>query len=139
VQADEDRPVAQQKAVAGPDGTARIEITPPKPGPYKLSASASLNGALLGKGEDAVAVRSAGSELSDAAPRPALLKAIASATGGVFAQAPPALPSVPLVDPEVVEVGRRKDQPIWDRWYSLALLCSAIAAEWWLRRRWGYP
>jgi hypothetical protein len=139
IQADEGRLVMRQKAVAGSDGTARIELTPPQPGPYKLIARASRNESALGQGEDAVAVRSTGPELADAAPRPELLKAIAQATGGAFFEAPGSLPSVPLIDPETVEVGRRKDLPIWDRWYSLALLCAAIAAEWALRRAWGYP
>jgi hypothetical protein len=138
VQADENRPVARQKAVAGPDGTARMELVPPKPGPYKVIAKASRNGVELGQGEDAVAVRAAGPELSDAAPRPDLLKAIAQATGGSFLEAPTSLPQLPLIDPETVEVGRRKDLPIWDRWWLLAILAAAIASEWMLRRRWGY-
>jgi len=28
--------------------------------------------------------------------------------------------------------------PIWDRWWTLALLAAALSAEWVLRRRWGY-
>jgi hypothetical protein len=45
---------------------------------------------------------------------------------------------VNLTEPEVVEVGRRKDVPIWDRWWFLAGLSVSLAAEWLLRRRWGY-
>jgi hypothetical protein len=45
---------------------------------------------------------------------------------------------VKLTDPEVVEVGRRKDVPIWDRWWYLTGLAATLAAEWVLRRRWGY-
>jgi uncharacterized membrane protein len=138
IHADENRLVAKQKAVAGPDGTARIELVPPKPGPYKIVAKASRNGTVLGQGEDAVAVRAAGPELSDATPRPELLKSIADVTGGLFAESPKSLPKLPLVDPETVEVGRRKDVPIWDRAEILAVLALAIAAEWFLRRRWGY-
>ncbi len=138
VQADEGRMVARQKAIAGPDGTARIELLPPKAGPYKLIAKASRGSKELGQGEDAVAVRAAGPELADAAPRPELLRALAEATGGQLYQAPDRLPEVPLIDPETVEVGRRKDLPIWDRWWSLAILVGAIGAEWALRRRWGY-
>lgn len=138
IHADENRVVARQQATAGPDGTVRVELTPPKPGPYKVVAKAGRNGQALGQGEDAVAVRAAGPELSDAAPRPELLKAIAEATGGKFVEGPKSLPELPLVDPETVEVGRRKDLPIWDRFEILAVLAAAIAAEWFLRRRWGY-
>jgi len=142
VHAEEGKLVARQKAVAGPDGTVRIEVVPPKPGPYKLIAKASRPGTNepipLGQGEDAVAVRAVGPELSDAAPRPELLEAIAKVTGGVFVDSPRTWPTVPLVDPETVEVGRRKDLPIWDRTWLLAILAVAIGADWMLRRRWGY-
>jgi hypothetical protein len=86
-----------------------------------------------------VAVRASGPEDTDAAPRPELLRAVAEATGGAFTTLPSrSLPEVPLADPEVVEVGRRKDVPIWDRPAFLALLAVAAAGEWILRRRWGY-
>jgi uncharacterized membrane protein len=138
VQADQNRVVAQGRSAAGSDGTARLELMPPQPGPYKLVARASREGASLGQGEDAVAVRAAGPELSDAAVRPELLRAIAEASGGTYLEGPRSWPEIPLVDPETVEVGRRKDLPIWDRWYFLAALAAAVASEWMLRRRWGY-
>ncbi|HSN92177.1 MAG TPA: hypothetical protein VLS93_13180, partial [Anaeromyxobacteraceae bacterium] len=87
----------------------------------------------------AVAVRGSGPEDADAAPRPGLLAAVAEATGGAFEALPGgSLPDLRLADPEVVEIGRRKDVPIWDRWWWLAALAAALGAEWVLRRRWGY-
>jgi hypothetical protein len=83
-------------------------------------------------------VRSSGPEDADAAPRPELLRAVAEATGGTYSSADRGLPEVRLRDPEVVEVGRRKDVPIWDRGWFLAALVAALAGEWVLRRRWGY-
>ncbi len=72
-------------------------------------------------------------------PRPELLRALAEATGGAFSALPDGgLPDLRLTDPEVVEIGRRKAVPIWDRWWTLAALAAALAAEWVLRRRWGY-
>lgn len=138
IDANENRAVMRETAIAGPEGTARIELMPPGPGAYKLIARAILGEKELGKGEDAVAVRAAGPELADAAPRPQLLKEIASATGGHFSELGDQLPELKLVDPETVEVGRRKDVPIWDKWYFLVLLGCAVGAEWLLRRRWGY-
>jgi hypothetical protein len=86
-----------------------------------------------------VAVRGAGPEDADAAPRPELLSAIAEATGGAFDAIPGGdLPRLSLADPEVVEIGRRKAVPIWDRAWYLAALALALAGEWVLRRRWGY-
>ena len=131
--------LALEKLTADADGAARVELPAPQPGPYKLLARASLDGAELGQGEDAVAVRAASAELSDAAPRPELLRAIAKLTGGGFVEASDGkLPDLGLAEPEVVEVGRSKDRPIWDRLWSLAALGILLAAEWVLRRRWGY-
>ena len=72
-------------------------------------------------------------------PRPDLLAAIADATGGRSSVLPGGgLPDLQLADPEVVEIGRRKAVPIWDRWWYLGALAVALSAEWILRRRWGY-
>ncbi len=42
------------------------------------------------------------------------------------------------LDPPVVEVGRAKDRPLWDRWYYLVALVGLLGTEWFLRRRFGY-
>jgi uncharacterized membrane protein len=128
--------VARGEATAGEDGTARVELAPPGPGAYKVVAR-SEDGKDLATA--AVAVRGAGPEDADAAPRPDLLAAIASATGGGHAVIPGGgLPELRLLDPEVVEIGRRKAVPIWDRAGWLLALAAALTAEWLLRRRWGY-
>jgi uncharacterized membrane protein len=133
---DDGKKVAHGEAVAGPDGTARIELAPPGPGAYKVVSRAE------GAPEEAtaaVAVRGAGPEDADAAPRPALLRAVAEATGGDFSAVPGGgLPRLAVNDPEVVEVGRRRAVPIWDRWWTLAGLAGLLACEWVLRRRWGF-
>jgi uncharacterized membrane protein len=133
--------VGRAQATAGPDGVARIELPSPPPGAYRIVATGPppAPGAPPERSSSAVAVRANGPEDADAAPRPELLRAIAEATRGAFVALPSrSLPEVPLADPEVVEVGRRKDVPIWDRAAFLALLCATLAAEWILRRRWGY-
>ena len=48
------------------------------------------------------------------------------------------LASVPFLEPPLVEVGRSKDQPLWDRWYWLLTLVAIVGLEWGLRRRFGY-
>jgi hypothetical protein len=133
--------VAHGEAVAGPDGVAHLEIEPPPPGAYKVVATARPAPGATAPPEQAtgaVTVRSSGPEDADAAPRPELLRAIAEATGGRFARVDQTMPAVNLAEPEVVEVGRRKDVPIWDRAWLLALLVGTLGAEWILRRRWGY-
>lgn len=139
VSAETEKLVAKQAAVAGPDGVVRLEFAPPAPGPYKLKATARKAEVELGQGEDAVAVRAVGPELSDASVRSELLEQVARATGGQAFRLPlEGLPELPLLEPPVVEVGRSKDQPLWDRWYSLLVLVGLLGAEWFLRRRFGY-
>ena len=137
--AEDGRTVGRAEADSGADGTARVELVPPGPGAYKVVAKGEGAG---GPGEvaaTAVAVRGAGPEDADGAPRPELLGALAEATGGASSILPGGdLPDLRLTDPEVVEIGRRKDVPIWDRWWYLAALAGVLAAEWILRRRWGY-
>ncbi len=124
---------------AGADGTARVEFESPGPGAYKLEAKASVDGRPLGVGQDVVAVRAASLERSDVKTRPELLRAISELTGGAFVQASDRqLPALSLTPPEVVEVGRAKDRPIWDRFWPLAVLAACLGSEWILRRRWGY-
>jgi uncharacterized membrane protein len=133
------KPVAVQTGTTGPDGVVRLEFAPPAPGPYKLLGSAKKGETDLGQGEDAVAVRAVGPELSDASVRPELMEQIAKVTGGRAYKLPQdGLPDVPLLDPPVVEVGRAKDLPLWDRWYYLVVLVLLLGTEWFARRRFGY-
>lgn len=139
ISVDTQKVVATQLGITGPDGMVRLEFPPPEPGPYRLLASAKKGDRSLGEGEDAVAVRAVGPELSDASLHPELLERIASVTSGKSYRLPlSGLPDLPLLDPPVVEVGRSKDQPLWDRWYYLAVLVALLGAEWFLRRRFGY-
>ena len=134
--------VSRAEAIAGADGTARVELAPPGPGAYKVVARAEGAAGPAGPADvaaTAVAVRGSGPEDSDAAPRPELLRALAEATGGAFSALPGGgLPDLKLADPDVVEIGRRKDVPVWDRWWFLAGLACTLGAEWILRRRWGW-
>ena len=137
--AEDGRVIGRASARAGSDGSARLEFPAPPPGAYRLQASAEVAGAPVERGAAAVAVRASGAEDSDAAPRPELLRQIADATGGTFTRLPQAgLPELRLREPEVVEVGRKKDEPLWDRWWYLAVLAGALSGEWVLRRRLGH-
>jgi uncharacterized membrane protein len=137
--AEDGRTVARGEAVSGADGSARVELPSPGPGAFKVVARSDAPGGPAETATTAVAVRGAGPEDADAAPRAELLAALAEATGGTSTVLPGgSLPALAMTDPEVVEIGRRKDQPIWDRWWYLAGLAATLAAEWILRRRWGY-
>jgi hypothetical protein len=139
VAAEDGHVVEQATAVAGPDGTARIELPPPGPGAYKVLGRATKDEKSLGESSDAVAVRAVGPELSDARVNSALLADLAKLTGGRFFDSPTfSLSDVPLLEPPLVEVGRSKDQPLWDRWYWLVTMVVVVGVEWAVRRRWGY-
>jgi uncharacterized membrane protein len=136
---EERRTVEVRQGTTGPDGVVRLEFSPPAPGAYKLVGTAHKGEQSLGAGEDSVAVRAVGPELSDASVRPDLLAAISAATSGKAYRLPLSrLPEVPLLEPPLVEVGRSKDRPLWDRWYFLLALVALLGTEWFLRRRFGY-
>jgi hypothetical protein len=125
--------------VAGADGNARILLPPLPPGAYKATVTARrADGTQVGEAEDAFVVAPAARELIEAAPRPDLLQAIASASKGRVIDPGDALVKLPWRDPERVEVGQRTSKPLWDSWKVLALLCAVVGMEWTLRRRWGY-
>ncbi|MGO8970238.1 MAG: glutamine amidotransferase [Myxococcaceae bacterium] len=133
------RVVGNLRATTGADGTARVSFPPQPVGAYRLHAQAMSGERLLGEGQDAVAVRTLGLELTDATVRADLLAGLARDTGGRVYRLPlQALPDFPLLDPPVVEVGRSRDRPVWDRWEWLLLLATALGLEWVLRRRFGY-
>ncbi len=134
--------VAELLGNAGDDGIATLETTPADPGAYKIIASATAAdspGTSLGREVGVFAVRRTGVELLDPAPRPAILEALAEATDGDHHALPLLrLPDLDLVDPEIVEVGRKKNVDLWDRWGFIVLLLGLLSTEWWLRRRWGH-
>ncbi len=137
--ADTGEVVGTQTVRAGADGVARVEFPAPGAGAYKLKAQSSRDGQPLGEAFDALAVRSLGPELSQAGTDAELLQAIAAATGGKFFTLDSlSVDELPLKEPPLVEVGRAKDEPLWDRWYWLLLLVVVAGAEWAVRRRFGY-
>jgi uncharacterized membrane protein len=140
ISADDGRVVGTQQVHSAADGTAHVEFAPPPPGAYQVRAHASKGPKVLGDGQDAVAVRALGSELSDAHVGSVLMTEVARATSGKAFALPgdTSLLSVPLLEPPLVEVGRSKDQPLWDRWYWLLTLVAVVGLEWGLRRRFGY-
>jgi uncharacterized membrane protein len=131
--------VASAKATTAPDGTARVTFPPQPVGAYRLHAVARSGERVLGEGDDAVAVRTVGPELTDPSVRADVLSDLSRSTGGKAYRLPlQGLPDLPLLDPPVVEVGRSRDWPLWDRWEWLLLLGTLLGLEWLLRRRYGY-
>jgi uncharacterized membrane protein len=139
VDADGNRLIGQQTGEASADGTVRLEFAPPPAGAYKVIGRAFQGDKSLGESTDAVAVRAVGPELADARVNTELLQSIANSTGGAFFESPDfSFSDVPLKEPPLTEVGRAKDQPLWDRWYWLTALVVTLGLEWAVRRRFGY-
>jgi uncharacterized membrane protein len=131
--------VATGRATTGPDGLARLSFPAQPAGAYRLHAAARSGDRVLGEGDDALAVRTVGPELTDASVRSDILADLARDTGGKAYRLPlERLPDLPLLDPPVVEVGRSRDRPLWDRWEWLLLVATLLGLEWVLRRRFGY-
>ena len=137
--ADDPRARPAGNAVAGADGSVRVPLAPLPPGAYKAVVTARrADGTPIAEAEEAFVVAPATRELIEAAPRPDILQAIASATEGRMADGEESLAALPWRDPERVEVGQRTSKPLWDNWKVLVLLCCVVGTEWTLRRRWGY-
>ncbi len=131
--------VARRRSAAAKDGTARLEIANLPAGAYKATATVKRGEAELGSAEQALAVRESGPEMTDPLPHPDLLARIASVTGGAHADLSAGFPSLHTVhESEEVEIGRRREEPLWDNAWPLAVLAGLLAAEWLLRRRWGF-
>jgi uncharacterized membrane protein len=120
-------------------GMAQIHYTDLPPGAYRLTATANINGLGPSKGAGVFVVDATGAEMRQGAPRPDTFAAIATATGG--ATLPPQVKSwerLNLIDPEVIQVDRRRNVTLWDNVYVLVGLTSLFAADWFLRRRRGF-
>lgn len=125
--------------IAGPDGNAVVQIQALPPGAYRAQVTARRpDGQPAGEAEEAFLVAPTGAELQELSPRPDLLDAVALASGGHRITASESLMSLPLRDPQRVEVGQRTTKPLWDTWTVLLALCAVVGTEWVLRRRWGY-
>ncbi len=135
--AEDGKRVAHGEAVAGADGTARVELRPPGPGAYKV-VSRGGGGAGGGDHRGGGARRRPGGRRRGAPPRAAPLPRRGDRRR--LLQRPRRRPAAP----------GRSTTPRWSRsdaggpcrsgtaggpWPCLAAL---LAAEWVLRRRWGY-
>jgi len=125
--------------VADETGNARHTYPALPSGAYRVKASATHEGEQLGEGSGVFIVESSSIEMSRATPRHDLLEAIAEATDGKALAAKPGVwQELRVVDPEVVEIARRRNVELWDNGWALLAGVLLLAADWALRRRRGY-
>ncbi len=119
-------------------GMARHRYTDLPEGAYRVSAEASASGKQVGTGQGVFVVESRSPELVNSAPRPELLTKIAKATGGRSVEMASMWSDLELVDPEVIEIDRRRNIELWDNAWALLAAVVLLAADWAIRRRRGY-
>ena len=125
--------------VAGENGVARHTYTDLEAGAYRLTATASAGNDSLGQGSGVFVVESRSRELTRSAPRPDLLAAITKQTGGKQVELSADMwDKLKLIDPDVVEIDRRRNIELWDNGWALAGAIALLALEWAVRRRNGY-
>ncbi len=130
--------LATDELTTGEGGSAKRRYPELPPGAFRITAKASASGRQLGEGQGVFVVEARSVELLRGAPRPDLLAAIADATGGRAADLDTALTDLEIVDPDVVEVDRRRNLELWDNAWAMVLGVALFAADWALRRRRGY-
>lgn len=120
-------------------GATRFQYKNLPVGAYTLRAQALDGNKDLGTGHGVFIVKAESPELSQGAPRPNLLQAISQATNGAFGDLNrPINSQLKVVDPDVVEVDKRKNLELWDNGWALALGIFLFGVDWALRRRNGY-
>ena len=131
--------VRMNDVTTGEGGLSRMRYSDLPGGAYTVRAEATGPAGKLGEGQGVFVVESRSIELSRGAPRPDLLAAMAKQTGGRYLTADDAPWSkLELVNPEVVEVDRRRNVEIWDNGWALVAAVLLLAADWAGRRRRGY-
>ena len=151
------RQAAAQLRVIGPEGEPTLvpvtadaeegeysgEFTPTKEGPYRVEAEASLSGKPLGKDKASFSVAYPFGEVDDGRPRFDLLKNIAEKSHGEF------IPirewndstlnkiAAKLESHAPSQIVERRQTQLWSTPWVFSLILLLLAAEWWVRRKWG--
>ena len=120
-------------------GTAKFQYENLEAGAYSLNAQALDTNEKLGTGQGVFIIQAESPELAQGTPRPQLLAAISQATEGSLTDLTQSFGSdLKVVDPEVIEVDRRRNLELWDNGWALAMGILLFAFDWAIRRRNGY-
>jgi uncharacterized membrane protein len=108
-------------------------------GDYAIRVTASKEGQLLGSTESRFLVVEQDLELDHAAADATLLESLAAMTGG-RSLVPEELSNLIerlAEDTESLKVRTETKKSLWDTWGFFLVLVGLLAAEWYLRKRWG--
>jgi uncharacterized membrane protein len=119
---------------ADPDA-ATFEFYPTLSGEYKVAAALKSGGKMLGNQNVEFRVRGKDLEMADTGTRPDHLRAIASATGGMYVD----VDDADALKDKVQRIERRQTRTLrsqyWDSPWLFSAFLLAVTGEWFLRRR----
>ncbi|MBI5529840.1 MAG: hypothetical protein HY897_26245 [Deltaproteobacteria bacterium] len=122
----------------GPDGRFALPAAGVPPGAYAAELTVTKNGAEIARASREIIIDTRDPEKTVPHPNIALMKALAAASGGAVHFVPKdSLSSLRLPDRAREVVDKKEHRPLWDRAWIIPALCLTLAAEWFLRRRWG--
>ncbi len=130
-----DKPLRSLEATTGRDGEAQLELAGLAAGAYRLTGRATIDGRVLNE-EQTFVVRPEGRELEDVVSRDAVLRELATATGGEFST--DVLGTPPVRKPREIRVGSLQTVQIWSHPGLLVAALGLLACEWAMRRRAGH-
>lgn len=125
----------------GLDGSGRqaVVLQGLPPGAYQASLEVELEGLPAARAEETFVVEGAGREALRPLPRPDLLERLAVASGGFAGRLPEDGLERAVIDPRPrLRVEASTTRPLLGRAWFLIGLVGLLAAEWFLRRRWGF-
>ncbi|MCK5797712.1 MAG: hypothetical protein KAI47_11040, partial [Deltaproteobacteria bacterium] len=118
-------------------GELHVAPKPSVSGVYRVRAHATIGGRAR-HAEALFVVQASGIEFHDPRAQPAVLRALAAASGGRFFEAPSALPDLSFNEPRIVRINAQGEETLWDTWWAFMLIVLVFSAEWVLRRRAGH-
>jgi uncharacterized membrane protein len=134
--ANPDKPLRTLRVTSNKDGEAHFELPGLGAGAYRLVARGTLDGRALSE-EQTFVVRPEGRELEDVVSHQAVLKEIASISGGTFRD-DGQLGELGVRKPREIRAGSLKTIEVWSHPGLLLLALLLLATEWALRRRAGH-
>jgi uncharacterized membrane protein len=114
-------------------GQARFE----QPGVYRIVAEARRGSDVLGTTQQWVLAGAADLELSDPRLNEDVLRRVSRASGGRYLEAADLSRLPSLLSSTVAEPPPPRLQELWHNIWIFTTIVLLLAAEWWLRRRWG--
>ena len=119
------------------DGRYAVAARFDQPGVYRIEATAARAGERLGTASRQILVGGADLEMTQPRLNEAVLRRLASATGGKYLAASEAQQLPALIRESRADAGTPELRDLWHNGWSLTAIIALLAAEWIARRRVG--